>query len=190
MSTSNQNTPTVDTAYSAQHSTTTETVPTIYASVSIFRGLSITDVQVLKITVQRIFVIVHLDGEDEQYSPSYTLNRADLEEGKPCGRKFRLRRPKHRARKNDPLEFTTSHHIIEFSFSEEVAVASSRIGHDFHKAIGKIHYSELILAKIYLQDFIVLGMPIPADHALRLCVKRLASIMDRIPVPEEILTVD
>ena len=173
MSTSNQNTPTVDAEY-----------PTIYVSASGYPD--IVDAQILSLTAKRIVVIVPFYNEAEQYWPTYTLNRADLEAGKPCSRKFILRIPKHRARKGEPLEITTSRYVIEFSFCEVEAFAASRTGHDFEKAFRMISECEFALARNYLIDLYVLGTPIPADHELREYVKILAWILDRIPVLEEI----
>ena len=190
MSRSNENTPTVGTEYSAQNPTTTETIPTIYARAPNTDHLWIKDVQVHRVTAKRIVVILRLHNVDELYWPIYTLDRTDLETGKPCSRKFAHRIAERGARECDPLEIRTSRHVIEFSFSEEMASAVSSMGRDLDASINKIFFSRFVYTQYFLQQLVVLGAQIPADHRFRLYVEDVASIMDSIPVPEMIPKVD
>lgn len=184
MTKSNQNTSAVGTEYQTQNPTTPGTAPTIYARSCYENALNFMDVYVLNTTPKRIDVIVCLYSENERYTPVYSLNRADLEAGKPCTRQLVLQGPKHRAKKGEPLKNTTSCYNIEFSFSEEVANAAAQIGYEFEEAIRIIFKTDLNFAKYNLQLFARLGMPIPVDNQLRTYVEDLASTMASIPTEE------
>ena len=163
-------------------------IPTIFAASTGKNPISIRDVIVDKVTPQRVKVVVRLTSTEKSEWPTFSFDRATIENGGSIIRKFTLKEPDFTLQGDlgypqDGTGYIKNRHEVEFSMNEPESVKSQDMHYegDLEEALLAIREGKLSSAREALLDLAERECVIPYYHVLRAEVRTLSGILDSFP---------